>query len=63
VQVGDLVKLDTVYYPLQHEIGMLIKTHPANPSDDGRGYWIVMIGGRLHPYAIGEEDMLVISEQ
>jgi hypothetical protein len=62
VKVGDLVKLDTVYYPLQHEIGVLIKTHHAC-RHTGERKWVVMVGGRLHPYAIGEEDMLVVSEQ
>lgn len=59
MKAGDLVKLDIVCYPLQHEIGILIEV--PRPLLLPRK-WAVMIGGKMHPYAIGEEDMMVINE-
>ncbi len=59
MKVGDLVKLDIVYYPLKHEVGILI--NEPKPLQRPRK-WAVMIGGKVHPYAVGEEDMVVINE-
>jgi hypothetical protein len=59
VKVGDLIKVDCELYPrLKEKSGVLVeKRYAAGASTT----WIVMIGGRLHPYVISEEDMEVIN--
>jgi len=60
VKVGDMIKIiDNSLYPrLKGMVGVLIKVpRPQLPNK-----WAVMIGGRMHPYTIAEEDMEVISE-
>jgi len=60
MQVGDMIKIiDNSLYPrLKGEVGVLIEVpRPKLPNK-----WVVMIGGRIHPYTIAEEDMEVVSE-
>jgi hypothetical protein len=59
MKVGDLVKLDIVCYPLQHEVGVLINV--PRPLQRPRK-WAVMVGGKIHPYTVEEQDMAVINE-
>jgi hypothetical protein len=60
VKAGDLINVEGKLYPqLKEKIGVLVE------RQFGAGFckgWIVMISGRLHPYAISEEDMELISE-
>ena len=60
MQVGDMIKIvDNSLYPrLTGKIGVLIEV----PRSQLPEKWAVMIGGRMHPYTIAEEDMEVISE-
>lgn len=59
MKAGDLVKLDLVNYPRHNKkIGMLIEVpRPKIPNK-----WAVMIGGKVHPYTVAEEDMEIINE-
>jgi len=60
MKAGDMIKIidDSLYPRLKGEIGMLIEVpRPHIPHK-----WVVMIGGRLHPYTIAEEDMEIVSE-
>ena len=59
MKVGDMIKIiDNSLYPrLKGEVGMLLEVpRPKLPNK-----WAVMIGGRIHPYTIAEEDMEVIN--
>ena len=60
MKAGDMIKIvDSSLYPrLKGEIGVLIEV----PRSQLPEKWTVMIGGRVHPYTINEEDMKVISE-
>jgi hypothetical protein len=60
MKVGDLIKADGKLYPrLKEKTGILVeKRLPGRTSST----WIVMIGGRLHPYVISEEDMEEIND-
>jgi hypothetical protein len=61
VKVGDLIKVDCELYPrLKERSGVLVEKRYVAV---GWSRWIVMIGGRLHPYVISEEDMVVINER
>ena len=60
MKIGDMIKIiDNSLYPrLDGEIGMLLEVpRPKLPNK-----WAVMIGGRIHPYTIAEEDMEVVNE-
>jgi hypothetical protein len=60
MKAGDMIKIiDNSLYPrLKGEVGMLLEVpRPKLPNK-----WAVMIGGRIHPYTIHEEDMEVVSE-
>ena len=60
MKAGDMIKIiDNSLYPrLKGEVGMLLEVpRPKLPHK-----WAVMIGGRIHPYTIHEEDMEVVSE-
>lgn len=59
MKIGDMIKIiDNSLYPrLKGEVGMLLEVpRPKLPNK-----WAVMIGGRIHPYTIAEEDMEVIN--
>ena len=60
MKVGDLIRIvDNSLYPrLKGRIGMLIEV----PRSQLPEKWAVMIGGRMHPYTIAEEDMTVVCE-
>ncbi len=60
MKAGDLIKIiDNSLYPrLTEKIGMLIEV----PRPQLTNKWAVMVGGRMHPYTIAEEDMKVINE-
>jgi hypothetical protein len=64
MQSGDLVKLCTANYPHQSgEVGMLISVPRASlPSHYNPKKWAVMIAGKMFPYTIAEQDMVVINE-
>lgn len=50
MKVGDLITVDCSLYPrLKDAVGILVRRHG--------GGWVVHIGGRLHPFAIGESSM------
>jgi len=60
MKAGDMIKIiDNSLYPrLKGEVGMLLEVpRPKLPNK-----WAVMIGGRIHPYTIAEEDMEVVYE-
>jgi hypothetical protein len=60
MKIGDMIKIiDNSLYPrLKGKVGVLIEVpRPQLPNK-----WAVMIGGRMHPYTIAEEDMEVLSE-
>ena len=57
MQPGELVMTDPSLYPrLVGKYGVIVEKHKH--FDDK---WLVMIGGRIHPYAIHEKDMRVIN--
>ena len=57
MQVGDLVRLCMISYPqYDGKLGILIGSTWSPVA------WKVMINGKLHPYAIQTNDMVVISE-
>jgi len=60
MKVGDMIKIiDNSLYPrLKGAVGVLIEV----PRPQLSNKWAVMIGGRMHPYTIAEEDMEVVSE-
>ena len=60
MKVGDMIKIvDNSLYPrLKGKGGVLIRV----PRSQLPNKWAVMIGGRIHPYTIAEEDMEVINE-
>jgi hypothetical protein len=60
MKVGDMIKIvDNSLYPrLKGKVGVLIRV----PRSQLPNKWAVMIGGRIHPYTIAEEDMEVINE-
>ena len=61
MKVGDMIKIvDNSLYPrLKGKVGVLIRV----PRSQLPNKWAVMIGGRIHPYTIAEEDMEVINER
>lgn len=57
MKVGDLVKVDDYFYPrLAGKTGILVKQGAIKLD------WLVMIGGRIHPYFICESSLEVVSE-
>ena len=61
MKAGDIIRIiDNSLYPrLEGKVGVLIQV-PRRRVFPNK--WVVLIGGRLHPYTIAEEDMEVISE-
>ena len=57
MKAGDLIKLDPeLYIREKNDTGILVERAPV------KLHWVVMIRGRIHPYYIDEEDMVVINE-
>jgi hypothetical protein len=57
--VGNLVRLCPVSYPRHKgKIGVLIELPKpiSRPSS-----WAVLVGGEIHPYAVIEKDMVVVT--
>ena len=60
MKIGDMIKIDdnSLYPRLKGKVGVLIEV----PRSQLPEKWAVMIGGRMHPYTISEQDMEVVSE-
>jgi len=60
MKVGDLVHLCTISYSrYKGKIGVLIELPKpiAQPQS-----WAVIVAGKMHPYPVSEEDMVIINE-
>ena len=56
---GEMVKIDPdLYARYRDKVGVLIDKAPIRKGIQ----WIVMIGGRVHPYYIDESDMCLAGE-
>jgi len=58
MQIGDLIRFDERYYPQYRGfLGVLVRLAPHAVQG-----WVVMVGGRLHPFYITEDEMEVVNE-